>query len=61
MKKNFPVTGKEFVYNDNQRIISVTDAKGIITQVNEDFCQIAGFSEDELSELLPKIERISFI
>jgi aerotaxis receptor len=48
MKRNFPVTGKEVNYNENQRIISLTDAKGIITQVNQDFCQIAGFSEDEL-------------
>lgn len=48
MKKNFPVSGKEHDYRDEQRIISLTDAKGIITYVNKGFCEIAGYSEDEL-------------
>ena len=48
MKKNLPVSGKELDYRDEQRIISLTDAKGIITYVNKDFCDIAGFSEAEL-------------
>lgn len=48
MKKNYPVTGKEFAYHDHQKIISLTDAKGVITHVNQDFCDIAGFDRDEL-------------
>jgi len=48
MKKNLPVSGKELDYSDEQRIISLTDAKGVITYVNKDFCDIAGYSEDEL-------------
>jgi len=48
LKKNFPVSGKELDYRDEQRIISLTDAKGIITYVNKDFCEITGYSEDEL-------------
>ncbi len=48
MKKNLPVTQKEVVYGEQQRIISSTDLKGIITHVNKDFVDIAGFTEDEL-------------
>jgi aerotaxis receptor len=48
MKKNYPVTGNELSYQDHQKIISLTDAKGIVTYVNQDFCDIAGFSEEEL-------------
>jgi len=48
MKKNFPVTGREREFQDDQNIVSLTDAKGIITAVNQDFIEIAGFSEEEL-------------
>jgi len=48
VKKSFLVSGKELDYRDEQRIISLTDAKGIITYVNKDFCEIAGYSEAEL-------------
>lgn len=48
MKKNFPVTGKENNWDPSRVIISATDVKGIITHVNPDFCDISGFSEQEL-------------
>ena len=48
MKKNFPVTGVERVYEGDLRIVSTTDLKGITTYVNRDFIEISGFSEDEL-------------
>ncbi|MBD3669867.1 MAG: methyl-accepting chemotaxis protein [Gammaproteobacteria bacterium] len=48
MKKNFPVTGKELDWDPKQVIISATDLKGIITHVNRDFCDISGFTEEEL-------------
>ena len=48
MKKNLPVTNREKVYGDDVTIISMTDLKGIITYVNQDFVEISGFSEDEL-------------
>lgn len=48
MKKNLPVTQKEHVLDQQQRIISSTNTKGIITHVNQDFLDISGFNEEEL-------------
>lgn len=48
MKKNFPVTQREREYGDDIRIISLTDNKGIISQVNADFIELSGFEESEL-------------
>ena len=46
--KKMPVTDREVVMQDGQRIISTTDLKGRITYVNKDFCDISGFVEEEL-------------
>lgn len=48
MKQNLPVSGKELNYRDSAIIISKTDAKGRITECNQDFLDISGFSEEEL-------------
>ncbi|MCG5514586.1 MULTISPECIES: PAS domain-containing methyl-accepting chemotaxis protein [unclassified Ectothiorhodospira] len=48
MKKNLPVTGREKTFSANVNILSTTDAKGTITDVNDDFVDISGFSADEL-------------
>lgn len=48
MKKNFPITGKENNWDPSRVIISATDTKGSITHVNQDFCDISGFSEQDL-------------
>ncbi len=42
------VTDIETPYPDGKLIISRTDTKGIITQVNQSFVDMSGFSEDEL-------------
>ncbi|WP_415899932.1 methyl-accepting chemotaxis protein [Neptuniibacter sp. QD48_11] len=46
--KKMPVTNREVVLPEGQRIISTTDLKGRITYVNQVFCDISGFSEEEL-------------
>jgi PAS domain S-box-containing protein len=48
MKTNLPVTGREVVLDDESTIVTKTDLKGIITYANKDFCQISGFSQEEL-------------
>lgn len=48
MKKNLPVTQKELVMAENQRIISSTNMKGAITHTNQAFKDISGFEDDEL-------------
>ncbi len=48
MRKNLPVTDREVVLRDHHLIVSMTDAKGVITDCNGDFCEISGFSRDEL-------------
>ncbi len=48
MKKNLPVTQKEHLMPDNAEIVSTTDLKGVVTDVNETFIEISGFSRDEL-------------
>ncbi|QIK37149.1 PAS domain-containing protein [Caldichromatium japonicum] len=48
MRNNQPVTGIERQYPDDIAIISHTDEKGRITFVNDDFCAVSGFTEEEL-------------
>lgn len=48
MRKNLPVTNKNIPVEDRHEIVSVTTEKGVITDVNEDFIELAGFSKDEL-------------
>jgi PAS domain S-box-containing protein len=48
MRNNQPVTGVEHQYPNDIAIISHTDAKGLITFINDDFVEVSGFSQDEL-------------
>ncbi|MDQ6959132.1 MAG: methyl-accepting chemotaxis protein [Mariprofundaceae bacterium] len=48
MKKNLPVTNNEVAMRDGQLIISTTNMKGIITEANEGFIDVSGFSRQEL-------------
>ncbi|MDZ7804469.1 PAS domain-containing methyl-accepting chemotaxis protein [Thiohalophilus sp.] len=48
MKKNYPITGQERDYPASLNILSTTNSKGIITYVNPDFCDVSGFTSEEL-------------
>jgi aerotaxis receptor len=48
MRKNQPITMTETVLPENQFIYSRTDLKGVITEANEAFCAVSGFSRDEM-------------
>ncbi|WP_301332244.1 Cache 3/Cache 2 fusion domain-containing protein [Azonexus sp. R2A61] len=48
MRNNQPVTQHEVLLGDSNLIVSKTDLKGRITEVNQDFVDISGFSEAEL-------------
>jgi PAS domain S-box-containing protein len=38
----------EKTFSDSEQLVSITDLKGRITYANEEFCEIAGYSLDEL-------------
>ena len=48
MRKNLPVTQREYLLRDGMTIVSRTDLKGRIEYVNADFLEAAGFEEAEL-------------
>jgi aerotaxis receptor len=48
MKNNQPITKVRRAFPEGTYIVSTTDLKGVITSVNEGFCQISGFSVPEL-------------
>lgn len=48
MRNTGPVTGKEVDLDKSDELVSATDAKGVITFVNETFCKIAKYERDEL-------------
>lgn len=48
MKVNMPVTDNEVLMKEGTILVSTTDLKGILTEVNEEFEAISGFSKKEL-------------
>ncbi|MFQ2173811.1 PAS domain-containing methyl-accepting chemotaxis protein [Aeromonas rivipollensis] len=48
MRVNQPVTQRERLYPEHQNLISTTDLESRITYANDEFCQIAGFTLEEL-------------
>ncbi|MDF0535827.1 PAS domain-containing methyl-accepting chemotaxis protein [Shewanella sp. A32] len=48
MRKNLPVTDREQTFGVEQKLISVTDLSGIITDCNQEFIDISGYSREEL-------------
>jgi aerotaxis receptor len=43
-----PVTQRERFFKEQDQLISTTTSKGVITYANAEFCEIAGYSADEL-------------
>jgi aerotaxis receptor len=48
MRRNEPVSQREFPFPDGESLVSVTDAKGRITYCNASFVAVSGFERDEL-------------
>ncbi|EJN13100.1 PAS domain S-box [Bradyrhizobium sp. YR681] len=48
MRKNLPVTDKEYEIGDDVFIVSRTDVKGRLTYFNDQFVAASGFTEEEL-------------
>ncbi len=48
MRTNLPVTQKEKTFNASDKLISVTDLRGIITDCNDVFVAVSGYSREEL-------------
>ncbi|NBA96194.1 PAS domain-containing methyl-accepting chemotaxis protein [Pseudomonas sp. R5(2019)] len=48
MRNNQPITQRERTFPAQQRLISTTDAKGMISYCNDAFVEISGFTREEL-------------
>ena len=48
MRINQPVTQQEYPVRDDVVIVSHTDKEGVIKYVNDDFCEYAGMTREEL-------------
>ncbi|MCE8025790.1 methyl-accepting chemotaxis protein [Billgrantia aerodenitrificans] len=48
MRINQPVTDREYEIRDDQNLISRTDSKGRITYASSTFCEVSGYSREEL-------------
>jgi aerotaxis receptor len=48
MRQNLPVTQRERVFPEKDRLISTTDLNSLITYVNDAFVDISGFTREEL-------------
>ncbi|MDF2179686.1 PAS domain-containing methyl-accepting chemotaxis protein [Aliiglaciecola sp. CAU 1673] len=48
MRRNESVVNQEVMYSEQEELVSTTDLRGVITYANENFCKIAGYTEEEL-------------
>ncbi|MCC5855853.1 MAG: methyl-accepting chemotaxis protein [Idiomarina sp.] len=48
MRNNQPVTQREYIFPDHQRLISATDTRGVIRYFNPAFQEVSGFTSEEL-------------
>ena len=47
-RRNQEVKDVEVTYDKSEQLVSTTDLRGVITYANDIFCQVAGYSLDEL-------------
>ncbi len=47
-RRNQQIIDKEILFSKGEELVSTTDLRGVITYVNEAFCRVAGYCEDEL-------------
>lgn len=43
------ITNNEKTFSDSEQLVSITDLEGRITYANDEFCEVAGYSLDELT------------
>lgn len=48
MKVNLPVSGNEYTFPNDIRIVTTTDVRSFVTYANADFLEVSGFTEAEL-------------
>ncbi|MFI8608795.1 PAS domain-containing methyl-accepting chemotaxis protein [Pseudomonas sp. NPDC077649] len=48
MRVNMPLSGRECTYPADQRLISTTDLRGLLTSCNDEFVAVSGFSREQL-------------
>ena len=48
MRHNQSLINEEVHFSDAQQLVSTTDLRGVITYANKAFCDVAGFSAQEL-------------
>lgn len=47
-RRNAYVTDQEVTFSDAEELVSTTDLRGVITYANDAFCEVSGFSREEL-------------
>lgn len=57
MRKNLPVTQKDFLFPDTDTLMSATDTKGRIIYANSSFVEVSGFDYEELHKKAHNIVR----
>lgn len=48
MRQNLPITDTEETFQEDERLISTTNLRGVIQDANETFIKVSGFSAEEL-------------
>jgi aerotaxis receptor len=47
-KRNQSIVDQEVTFDEGQELVSTTDTRGVMTYANDNFCEIAGYTKEEL-------------